>query len=103
MKIFYKKTEKIIGISKKLSKDLSNFVNSKVSTIYNPAYDKKIYNLSNEKINFIPKKNLILSVGRFEEQKDIFTILRAFLLVLNKIEANLLLIGYGSQLNKIQE
>ncbi len=103
MKIFYKKTEKIIGISKKLSKDLSSFVNSKVYTIYNPSYDKKIYNLSNKKIKFTQKKNLILSVGRFEKQKDIFTILRAFLLVINKIEANLLLIGYGSQLNEIQK
>ncbi len=103
MKIFYKKSEKIIGISKKLSKDLSSLVNSKVHTIYNPAYDKKIYSYSNKKVKFVKRKNLILSVGRFEKQKDTLTILRSFLLVLKKVEANLLLIGYGSQLNEIKE
>ena len=38
----YPKADKIIGISKELSKDLRKLCRSKVETIYNPSFDKKI-------------------------------------------------------------
>lgn len=103
IKIFYKHADLIIGISKKLSKDLSIYVKKKVVTIYNPAFDKKILKLSRQRVNFLPKNNLILSVGRFENQKDPFTLLKAFKIVSKKIDTSLLMIGYGSMLNKINE
>ena len=103
IKYLYKKADAIVGISKRLSKDLSEYVNKKCITIYNPAFDKNIYKLSKKKIFLKKKKNTILTIGRLEDQKDIKTILKAFILVLKNIESNLLIIGYGSQLNEIQQ
>ena len=102
IKYLYKKADAIVGISKKLSKDLSSYTNKKCITIYNPAFEKNIYKLSKKKIYLKNKKNTILTIGRLEDQKDIKTILQAFILVLNKIESNLLIIGYGSQYNEIK-
>ena len=40
MKITYPKANLIIGISTKLSRDLSAFVKTKVKTVYSPSFDK---------------------------------------------------------------
>jgi glycosyltransferase involved in cell wall biosynthesis len=101
IKFLYKKADKIIGISKKLSDDLADFANCKIQTIYNPAYDKEIYNLSKEKILFNKNKKIILNIGRFENQKDHITLLKAFKDSLKRIDSLLLIIGYGSEKNKI--
>ena len=47
-------------------------------------------------------KNTILTVGRLEDQKDMETLIKAFRLVLNKINSNLIIIGYGSQFQKLK-
>mgnify|MGYP001272010392 CR=1 FL=1 len=103
MKYLYKKSDLIIGISKKLSTDLKDFVNKKVLTIYNPAFDKNIYKLSKSKIKIKKSKNIILSVGRFEKQKDPITILKAFKIVSKKIDTKLIMIGYGSEYEKLNK
>ncbi len=103
IKYFYKKADAIVGISKKLSIDLSKYVNKTCITIYNPAYDKKIYKLSKKKIKIKKSKNTILTVGRLENQKDVNTIIKAFNIVKNKIESNLIIIGYGSKLQNIKK
>ena len=95
IKVAYKKADLVIGISKKLSNDLSKYINKKVVTIYNPAFDKSVYKKAKKKTIF-RKKNLILSVGRFENQKDPFTMLKAFKIVNDRIDCNLLMIGFGS-------
>jgi len=100
IKFLYKKADKVIGISKKLSNDLANFTNCRVQTIYNPAYDKNIYKLSNKKI-FLSKKKIILNIGRLENQKDHITLLKAFKESLKKKDSYLIIIGYGSQKKKI--
>ncbi len=103
MKHLYKRAHAIIGISKKLSKDLSDHIGKKCFTIYNPAFDKKIFNLSKEKVSLHPKKNTILAVGRLEIQKDMIIILKAFKNLLKNINANLLIIGYGSQFHMLKD
>ncbi len=102
VKFFYKKADIIIGISKKLSLDLSKFIHKNVKTIYNPAYDKAVFKLAKNKVTFKKKKNLILSVGRFENQKDPFTLLKAFKIVTKRIDAHLLMIGFGSMYDDIK-
>jgi glycosyltransferase involved in cell wall biosynthesis len=104
MKRLYKYADLIIGISKKLSKDLSAFVSAKVITIYNPSYDLSILSKSKKKVKKVfANKNIILNIARFEEQKDHMTLLRAYKLVLKKIKCNLILVGYGSKLNQIKK
>ena len=98
MIIFYKKADLIIGNAKKLSNDLSIITKAKVKTIYNPALDNDIFKLSKKKINFKKNKNIILNIGRLEIQKDQLTILRA---IKNINNIFLIIIGYGSQKNKL--
>lgn len=102
-KYLYRHSDAIIGISKKLSLDLSKYVKKKCITIYNPAFDKNIFNLSRQKISIKKNKNTILTVGRLEDQKDMETLIKAFRLVVNKINSNLIIIGYGSQFQKLKK
>ncbi len=97
MSKLYKYADLVLGNAKKLSEDLSKLINADVKTIYNPAYDKDIINLSKKEINFnLFSKNIILNIGRLEIQKDQITILKA---IKNLKHVNLIIIGYGS-LNK---
>lgn len=100
MKVFYKNSDLIIGNSKELSKDLSSFVNKNVKTIYNPANDKSIISLSKKRINFLKKKKLILNIGRLETQKDHVTLIKS---IEDLNDINLLIIGYGSLINKLKK
>ncbi len=106
MKLNYKKATKIVGNAKKLSKDLCKFVNARVDTIYSPTNSKRIIRLSKlYKPNFIKKSKSrirLLSVSRFTKRKDLMTLLKAFNLVSKKYSnLDLILIGYGPELNKI--
>tara|TARA_B100000886_G_scaffold339223_1_gene304049 strand:- start:656 stop:1789 length:1134 start_codon:yes stop_codon:yes gene_type:complete len=101
IKFSYKKSNVVVGISKRLSSDLGKFIGKKVKTIYNPATDKSIY--SRTKKNQYPaifnkkKEKIILNVGFFEKQKDQITIIKAFSLVKRKYKnVKLLLIGRGA-------
>ena len=97
IKYFYKKADKIIAISKELSKDLSKLAKKKVLTIYNPSFDKNLYKMSKHKIIFKKKDKIILNIARFEKQKNHIMLLKAFKKSLEKFNSKLLLIGYGSE------
>jgi glycosyltransferase involved in cell wall biosynthesis len=104
IKIFYKNSDAIVGISKKLSKDLKSFINNKVHTIYNPSLEDQIIRNNDVKpIQIQNLKKIILTVGFLEKQKDHITILKA-INILKKKHKNfiLILIGRGTQLNKLQ-
>lgn len=107
MKLNYKHASAIVGNAKKLSKDLSNFVDSKVTTIYSPTNTKKISKLSRlykpKEIKKDKSKIRILSVSRFSKRKDIITLLKAYNLLSSHFpNLDLILIGYGSELTKIR-
>ena len=77
--------------------------------IYNPLNKKEIIKNSKikPKINFFKKKVNLINVGRFTDQKDQITLLKAVNLLKNKINFNLLIVGYGKKkdflLNYIKE
>ena len=108
MKLTYRYSYMIIGNTKKLSKDLSNFVSKKVHTIYSPTNFKQLIRMSKD---YHPRDVLrdkskirLLSVSRFTKRKDLITLLKAFNII-NKNHQNieLILIGYGSDLSRIKE
>jgi len=108
MRINYSKATSIIGNAKKLSKDLSVFVNKKVNTIYSPTNSNKIIKLSKSYLPRAIKKDTsrtrLLSVSRFTKRKDILTLLEAFNELSNKYKnIDLILIGYGPELNNINK
>lgn len=97
-KIYYR-ADVVAANCKELSKDLSNIINRKVETIYNPCFFK---------INFKRKKKLkkkinILNVARFEYQKDHFTLLKAIKYSKYKSKIRLNLVGFGSKENLIRD
>ena len=102
IKITYRFSDSIISISKELGKDLEKLCNKKVTTIYNPAFDKNIFKLATKKII---KKNskIILNVARFEKQKNHIMLLESFKDIQDIVDAKLLLVGYGSEKKKIIE
>lgn len=101
--LFYNAADKVIALSQGVRDDLTkNFriQEKKVKVIYNPIDIDSISALKNEKIDDLPKiggEKLVVSVGRLEEQKDFVTLLQAFRLVVNEVDAKLLILGKGSQ------
>jgi len=101
--IISKKAFSVIGISKGVTYGIVNNLgvsSSKVKTIYNPAYEKKILSQSAEP-NFHPwfdsDEPVILSVARLEKQKDYPTLLKAFHIVRRSINAKLIILGEGPE------
>ena len=108
MKFNYSKATLIIGNAKKLSKDLSVFVDKKIKTIYSPTSSSKIIKLSKLYVPRIIKKDIsrtrLLSVSRFTKRKDVLTLLEAFNNLNNKYkDVDLILIGYGPELDNINK
>ena len=108
MRLNYSKATLIIGNAKKLSKDLSVFVNKKIKTIYSPTNSSKIIKLSKLYLPRVIKKDIsrtrLLSVSRFTKRKDVLTLLEAFNVLSDKLKnIDLILIGYGPELNNINK
>ena len=102
MKITYPKANLIIGISTKLSRDLSAFVKTKVKTVYSPSFDKSIITKSTKTLKLSKKFKYILNVSRFSKRKDHETTLKAFKIVVEKHKSTkLILIGYGPEKKNI--
>ena len=103
--ILLKYPKNIIVNSKAFKKELDKKfkVNSKM--IYNPLNKNEVIEKSKKKLKFSffrSNKTLkIINVSRFTDQKDHITLLRAFLIISKQVSAKLLLIGYGSNKNKI--
>ncbi len=115
-KIIYKKiislADRVIVNSLEFKKQMLDRFNIKVNCIYNPLNISKILKDSKKgKMDnfFENKKNVlkIINLGRFTEQKDQITLLKAVNLLKKKINFRLLIIGRGVEkinlLNFIKE
>ena len=109
IKFLYEKSDLIYGNSESVCKDLKkNFIKkSKVVKILNPFNPQNIIKMSKEKIDdkWISESNvpILVYIGRLEQQKDISTLIKSFELLNTNHEAKLLIIGDGSQKNKLSE
>lgn len=101
--VFYNYSNKVVALSQGVREDLiENFKikADKIKVIYNPVDIDNINILKNEivdDVDIMTNQKLIISVGRLEEQKDFPTLIRAFSLVQEKINAKLIILGKGSQ------
>ena len=97
-KNFLKFSDKTIVNSNEFKADLKKEFDVKAITIYNPLNKLEITKLSKKKINnsFFKKNSLnLINVGRFTDQKDHLTLLRAINLIKYKINFRLMIIGRG--------
>ena len=103
-KIVLNLADKIMVNSYDFKKDLKNEFKVNSICIYNPLNQEEIIKLSNKKINNIYKKNClkIINVGRFVDQKNQLTLLKALNLIKNKVNFQAILIGRGILKNKLK-
>ena len=111
-KIIYKKiislADAIIVNSIQFKKQMETKFNIKVHCIYNPLDIKEITKKSKIKISekFFKQNNnflKLINIGRFTEQKDQITILKAINLIKNKIKIKLIIMGRGYEEEKLRK
>ena len=105
-KYVYKNADKIICISNGIKIKLNSlykFTIDKSITVYNGIDLKKIESKLNEKIDIIWNSPSFISVGRLEEIKGFKYLLKAFVLVVKKINnASLVILGEGRLKNELE-
>ena len=96
-KYIFRFADKIIVNSYEFKKQFKSKFNLDVVCIYNPLNKNEILKKSKIKhnIKFDKKKLNIINVGRFTDQKDQITLLKAVNLIKNKINFRLLIVGEG--------
>ena len=89
--------DKIIVNSLDFKKEFKKKFNIKAECLYNPLNKNEIIKKSKvkNKIKFDKKKLNLINVGRFTNQKDQLTLLKAVNRIKDKIRFNLLIVGRG--------
>ena len=90
----------IITVSNGAALDLARFSFIKrqsITVIYNPVVDERKMGCCDSSVNHLwPKAEYhILSVGTLKHVKDFATLIKAFALVRNKVDASLIILGEG--------
>lgn len=102
---FLKKADKLIANSKEFIKSLKSEFNVNGKCIYNPLNKEEIIKQSKVKSKKVFKskgKLKILNIGRFVDQKDQITFLKALNLIKNKIDYEAILLGKGIDKTKLE-
>ncbi len=108
MKIFYKKADSIVCVSKGVADDLYKIIGKlpSIRIIYNPVINNNVLELAKEPLIDSNIKNSslpnIVAVGRLTKAKDYPTMLKAFSIVLKETPANLIIIGDGEERSKVE-
>ena len=97
----------VIVNSLEFKKQMENNFKIKVECIYNPLDTKKIirYSRLNKRLKFFSSKKdylKIINIGRFTEQKDQLTLLKAVANLKDQIKFELLIIGRGYEENNLK-
>jgi len=105
----YKFSDKIVAVSRGVKQDLAvNFgVNRKKITVINNPVDLEQIKIASQKKNELSKKlNYIINIGALTEQKNQFTLLKAFSIILQKLNSTkirLLILGKGPLEHELKE
>lgn len=100
-KYIFKLADEIIVNSLDFKKKFKKKFNLVSLCIYNPLNKKEIIKKSKikSKLKFDKKKINLINVARFTDQKDQITLLRATKIIRDKLNFNLLIVGYGKKKN----
>ncbi len=97
----YPFADHIVAVSQAVANDTAkhlNLDNKKIAVAYNPVFSLDMLSRAEQEVQhpfFMQSAPVFISVGRLTEQKDYFTLLRAFALVRKQQEAKLLILGEG--------
>ena len=104
MKKLYKRADTITAISEELANDLSAYLKAPVVCTYNPTYSEDFEQYAADTVDdiwFHENIPVILSAARLEKPKDLSTLLQAFALVRQKQNCRLVIVGDGSERDKL--
>ncbi len=109
-KYFYKNADHFVAVSDGVKKSLilnTNADEKKISVIYNPSYLKltknKLLRIKTPKLISTLKPNkILLSIGRLSKQKNFKDLILAFLILKNKINCKLIILGEGEDRKKLE-
>jgi glycosyltransferase involved in cell wall biosynthesis len=104
----YPKADAIIAVSNGVADDMSDSLDiprERIKTVYNPCAVDKVVQASSQHIEhrwFAPgAPPVVVSMGRLHPQKDYGTLLKAFRIVREDREARLLIMGEGTERDKL--
>lgn len=109
MMLSYAKADFVIGVSNGVVTDLKRLSRSKrarFKTIYNPACPEISLIESMKPDNSFwtrTSSKKIIAIGKLKVQKDYPTLLKAFRILNNKIDVELLILGEGEERKRIEE
>lgn len=108
----YKRSDAIVAVSDGVANDLSNRINicrDMITTIYNPIVTPELLKSinSSEPLDHPWFQNstipVIIAVGRLTSQKNFTLLINAFTKVINKIDANLFILGEGEMRSQLED
>jgi glycosyltransferase involved in cell wall biosynthesis len=107
MHVAYRRCHGVIAVSERAADDLSRHLGlsrDHVRTIYNPVVSEQLVERSLESVPELSKagRPILLAAGRLATQKDYPTLLRAFALVREKVDASLVILGEGELRNDLE-
>lgn len=103
--VFYPKANCVVAVSDGVKRSVSAALalpeSSKPTVIYNPVISPELYRLASEPFDFKTLANpgvpIIVAVGRLVPVKDFATLLRAFALLRETAEYQLIIMGEGGE------
>ncbi len=103
-KYVLKRADKIIVNSRDFKKKFNSKFKIHAECIYNPLNKNEIIKMSKvkNKFRFDKKKLNLINVGRYSDQKDQLTLLKAVNRIKDKIKFNLLLVGRGVEKDNLK-
>lgn len=109
VKLLYPRADFVVGVSKGTVQDLENHFGiprEKLKVIYNPVVDDILLTKAKAAFNHPwfqeGSPPVFLAVGRLTEQKDFFTLIKAFELVRRQRSARLIILGEGESRSELE-
>jgi glycosyltransferase involved in cell wall biosynthesis len=106
----YPGADAVVTVSNEVAEDLRtrvNLVHANIRTIHNPVVNDDLRNRAQEPLEHewfkAGSPPVVLGVGRFTEQKDFATLIRAFARLRKSTEARLVLLGEGRLKEGLEE
>lgn len=106
VRYLYRYADTVISNSEELASDLSRVTGRRVSVVYNPTINERLYRLAKEPITEdwfdVKGSNTILAIGRLSPQKDFETLIRAFSILRKTCNARLIILGEGAERRQLE-
>lgn len=110
IRAYIPRNHSLIGVSKGVVNDMVqnlHFPSDKVHLVYNPIINKEMFEMAQEVVDhpWFKEKELpiLLSAGRFYDQKDFPTLINGFEKLWKRLKCRLVILGEGEQKEEIEK